>query len=1227
MLKFIMLTKRGLSSIVSSTLIIVIAVVAAVLLYTLISTTINNIPQGEEQQSLTDELLGRRELGSGVCGAEGQPCCTLGMCDVGLTCDADDVCFFSQSLPDQTQQTATTYQRILSYPSYYRVFVTSQTFDGNLSGLTGADAKCQQAANSAGLGGNWKAYIGEGSTSPESRILKSTSSPYKRLDGVLIANNWSDLTDGKIAAQINIDEFGQLQNASYFYAWTGSTGSDGKVSSCRNWTYDNKVYSNGNWTVPTSWTDYGSAGIINWPDYRQDQWYKGVSSGCHVKNRLYCIEQAQSTSVITCNAASISTSVRKIYYQDSLNAARTVLIDNELPDVLADGYFEYIPGERIPYTQTLTLGPAITTFGDSFGNLEDPALYIKGGLLPGNLYNYTLTSTRDIQYPYLYGQKITLLGRSYTVGKAVANTQIDLFKSGESLFVLGGETKTVMVGGMYYTIKLVTTSSDTQAAITVNGLSKSITEGNYYEFNGAIGYINNVVHPAQVGDARFIDIVIGTDLISLVNGAPVRKGIGKVGVRNTNVALTNSYIKVQVAMQKPLEDQILEGQSFADPVFGGLDIIFTAATPSLDSSSRARIVVDTDNTRTASVTFTSALAGVAGEQKFAYAYDNSTTGFQPLLANSFNAGSDKGYIHVKEGEWAKLNDFIVINQGDKGAIVEVTDVDIDTDNQRGTITLTDALTDKSETVDVVNSTNGYYTNIANIFGGQGYVIKSNEAGTLVSITWEEAPYYNATTIFPRIKLANGGWLAFLTETTVPAGTKVILPDGRNTQDSTGVVIPTNGTFSANGIDWVIVDNKIIGISNTNASCYFPDYYGPAILFLEPKKWNDVSYGNHVCIPMSSTSVSGTAEPAISDPIISGINSGLIYLASDTYRRDAVDEYGSFIVKEDRTNENGKATISYPVSQMYFDIFARSLCEPAQLQATCNKEINYFQQANCTDSSGRVIPDGCIVSNGDNNGWLRETSCDADNVCGLGNDIDCSSLGSYICENGACVSANSTQFCSGGNNGYVCEASTITTQDGVLSDYCIDNFNLKKYVCTYNPITHAYDQYVGDTYDCAMAGFSCVVDHCDCASQNQTNETTYKDACNELSADVKSSITNLTSMGYNVSLEEGQPASDSPYNLPSRNTYLILTNGYGGVLLEVLNIDVDPEILSGTVTFQDRLSFMTESITLTKISTDYEATTNIFFGSDYTVKVTPDGKQVSITWPPENEIETFHCTAP
>ncbi|MDZ4247347.1 MAG: DUF1554 domain-containing protein, partial [Dehalococcoidia bacterium] len=76
-----------------------------------------------------------------------------------------------------------------------RVFVTAATYNGNLGGLSGADAKCQASANAVNLGGTWKAWLSDSNTSAGSR-LNHSDSPYRLLNGTTIANNWDDLVDG-----------------------------------------------------------------------------------------------------------------------------------------------------------------------------------------------------------------------------------------------------------------------------------------------------------------------------------------------------------------------------------------------------------------------------------------------------------------------------------------------------------------------------------------------------------------------------------------------------------------------------------------------------------------------------------------------------------------------------------------------------------------------------------------------------------------------------------------------------------------------------------------------------------------------------------------------------------------------------------------------------------------------------------------------------------------------
>ncbi|NUN04818.1 MAG: DUF1554 domain-containing protein [Bdellovibrio sp.] len=71
--------------------------------------------------------------------------------------------------------------------TYARAFITSTTYDGNLGGIAGADAKCQARANAASLGGTWKAIISDSTTNAQSR-MKFRTKPVYDLAGRLLWN-------------------------------------------------------------------------------------------------------------------------------------------------------------------------------------------------------------------------------------------------------------------------------------------------------------------------------------------------------------------------------------------------------------------------------------------------------------------------------------------------------------------------------------------------------------------------------------------------------------------------------------------------------------------------------------------------------------------------------------------------------------------------------------------------------------------------------------------------------------------------------------------------------------------------------------------------------------------------------------------------------------------------------------------------------------------------------
>jgi len=158
-----------------------------------------------------------------------------------------------------------------------RVFITNEKFNGNLGGLAGADAKCQTSANRASLGGTWKAWLSDSTTSATLRLEQDYFFQYELLNGSVIAANWADLIDGSLQNSINVDQNNQLSQATAS-AWTG-TGRDGASLSSNNC---------------SGWSQSATAflGLKGSSASKISDWTNGTTIGrCDNTESLYCFEQ------------------------------------------------------------------------------------------------------------------------------------------------------------------------------------------------------------------------------------------------------------------------------------------------------------------------------------------------------------------------------------------------------------------------------------------------------------------------------------------------------------------------------------------------------------------------------------------------------------------------------------------------------------------------------------------------------------------------------------------------------------------------------------------------------------------------------------------------------------------------------------------------------------------------------------------------------------------------
>jgi hypothetical protein len=153
------------------------------------------------------------------------------------------------------------------------VFVTSQTFDGNLGGIAGADAKCMAAAGAspALAGKTFRAWVSTSSSSPATSFTSDGS--FVTVGGASLDDSFNNIRQGTLMTKITTETGASVSVP----VWTGTdeNGYNEEGFDCNGWTD----------ASASAESTRSTTDVIQW------YWASSETKTCDQQGALYCFEQ------------------------------------------------------------------------------------------------------------------------------------------------------------------------------------------------------------------------------------------------------------------------------------------------------------------------------------------------------------------------------------------------------------------------------------------------------------------------------------------------------------------------------------------------------------------------------------------------------------------------------------------------------------------------------------------------------------------------------------------------------------------------------------------------------------------------------------------------------------------------------------------------------------------------------------------------------------------------
>ncbi len=684
-----------------------------------------------------------------------------------------------------------------------------------------------------------------------------------------------------------------------------------------------------------------------------------VSAG-NIQSNLqsYMGSSGGSSTTVSGNAASLASGSDELYLNDDLAENVQTLTKADLPIVLADGEFTDDSGTDYDYEQKITLGTSTDNgfaFGNSDNDLDNPALMLElysGSTVSTNYaYEWTVTFGEAVNFTHSdsEGEELSIFGKTYTVGTATDSDTLVLLGGSSSTRIDVGETKTLTIGEESYevTLNAISDATNAVASISVDGETKTFTEGQTKDIKGNDVYVKTVF---RTGDnSGYVEVQLGADKLTFENASEVQYGSDNEDIDGTYVSWTANPdamtdLSIAVAAEDSDVDHFLVGEAFTDPVFGTVKLEFASVVngPTFteeQDTGRNAIKILSGGDRELLLEITDKAGNTASGIPFIY---------QDTLQDDAS-----NTISLVEGATISEDGYFILNSGDNQHIMQLTKADFG-DGTNDDVKIEDVITGNTYSFDNHNFASGYSATIL----GQTYTI-TNQSESSATIT--SSDYSTNVAVYPYLELVSGEDYPRVAITDVaqvftgatkdsdkaldlPTGSVDVAFTNSTTKDCsitftgtgvTSITLDNSSTvdtlkvgevyYYVNYTDTVDDDEKCTAVNVTMAvNPSFSDtdeaQASPGILFVEGEDNSESSSDVYNAIFFNMTDDTNYGE-------FNNVKfSSTVNTQYDTQSWDDTDytgyltNWGSYVLSDSSDSDQHLASITYPEDQMYAEVY-------------------------------------------------------------------------------------------------------------------------------------------------------------------------------------------------------------------------------------------------------------------------------------------------------------------